>query len=403
MLGKFNDHGTFITRLISILFTVLLAGIMASCSTTSSDSGDTSDPEIEVGEPAVDVDNPKTQALESSAEARLEDLPVSPEQHNVEFKASAPEQYTVVPGDTLWDLSNHFLVQPWYWPEIWYLNPQIENPHLIYPGDVITIFYVGGKPYLTVGDGPRVSKLSPKIRDEDIDAQTYGIAIPAIQQFIIRPRVVSEETLDTAPYILSSIEERLAFGAGDRVYARGFNGDPQGQYTVFRKGDALHDPKTDELLGFEAIIVGDGEIIRTDDPATFDLTQTKREALRGDRLLPINFGEVDTEFVPHAPPANTHGHVISLFDAISQVGTFQVITLSLGERNGIQKGHVLDINQAGRVVADPFEKPGSLIDVELPEETAGRAMVFRTFEKVSYALIMETSRSIQVGDSATSP
>ena len=403
MLGKFNDHGTFITRLISILFTVLLAGIMASCSTTSSDSGDTSDPEIEVGEPAVDVDNPKTQALESSAEARLEDLPVSPEQHNVEFKASAPEQYTVVPGDTLWDLSNHFLVQPWYWPEIWYLNPQIENPHLIYPGDVITIFYVGGKPYLTVGDGPRVSKLSPKIRDEDIDAQTYGIAIPAIQQFIIRPRVVSEETLDTAPYILSSIEERLAFGAGDRVYARGFNGDPQGQYTVFRKGDALHDPKTDELLGFEAIIVGDGEIIRTDDPATFDLTQTKREALRGDRLLPINFGEVDTEFVPHAPPADTHGHVISLFDAISQVGTFQVITLSLGERNGIQKGHVLDINQAGRVVADPFEKPGSLIDVELPEETAGRAMVFRTFEKVSYALIMETSRSIQVGDSATSP
>ena len=403
MLGKFNDHGTFITRLISILFAMLLAGFMASCSTTSSYSDDTNDSEIEVGEPTVDVDGPETQALESSAEPRLEDLPVSPEQHNVEFKASAPEQYTVVPGDTLWDLSNHFLVQPWYWPEIWYLNPQIENPHLIYPGDVITIFYVGGKPYLTVGDGPRVTKLSPKVRGEDIDAQTYGIAIPAIQQFIIRPRVVSEETLDSAPYILSSIEERLAFGAGDRVYARGFNGELQGQYTVFRKGESLHDPKTDELLGFEAIIVGDGEIIRTDDPATFDLTQTKREALRGDRLLPVNFGEVDTEFVPHAPPADTHGHVISLFDAISQVGTFQVVTLSLGERNGIQKGHVLDINQAGRVVADPFEKPGSLIDVELPEETAGRAMVFRTFEKVSYALIMETSRSIQVGDSATSP
>ena len=400
MLRKFNDHGTFITRLISILFAMLLAGIMASCSTTSNVNDDS---EIEVGEPVVDVDSAETQGLESSAEPRLEDLPVSPEQHNVEFKASAPEQYTVVPGDTLWDLSNHFLVQPWYWPEIWYLNPQIENPHLIYPGDVITIFYVGGKPYLTVGDGPRVTKLSPKIRGEDIDAQIYGIAIPAIQQFIIRPRVVSEETLDSAPYILSSIEERLAFGAGDRVYARGFSGEPQGQYTVFRKGEALYDPKTDELLGFEAIIVGDGEIIRTDDPATFDLTQTKREALRGDRLLPVNFGEVDTEFVPHAPPADTHGHVISLFDAISQVGTFQVITLSLGERNGIQKGHVLDINQAGRIVADPFEKPGSLIDVELPEETAGRAMVFRTFEKVSYALIMETSRSIQVGDSATSP
>ncbi len=399
MLGKYNYHGTYLTLIVASLFAVLVA----ACTTTPELTSSGGDTNIEVGESAVDIENPESQALPTSGEPRLEDLPVSPEQHNVEFKASAPEQYTVVHGDTLWDLSNRFLVQPWYWPEIWYLNPQINNPHLIYPGDVISIFYVGGKPYLTVGDGPRVTKLSPKVRGEDIDAQVYGIPIPAIQQFIIRPRVVSEETLDNAPYILSSIEERLAFGAGDRVYARGFNGDPQGQYTVFRKGEALYDPKTDELLGFEAIIVGDGEIIRADDPATFDLAQTKREALRGDRLLPVDFSEVDTEFVPHAPPENTHGHVISLFDAISQVGTFQVVALSLGERNGIEKGHVLDINQAGRVVADPFEKPGSLVDVDLPEESAGRAMVFRTFEKVSYALIMETSRSIQYGDSATSP
>ena len=399
MLGKFNNHGTFFTLLVASL----LATLVAACTTTPESNGGDIDTDIEVGEPAVDIETPESQALPASVEPRLEDLPVSPEQHNVEFKASAPEQYTVVPGDTLWDLSNRFLVQPWYWPEIWYLNPQINNPHLIYPGDVISIFYVGGKPYLTVGDGPRVTKLSPKLRGEDINAEVYGIPIPAIQQFIIRPRVVSEETLDSAPYILSSIEERLAFGSGDRVYVRGFNGDPQGQYTIFRKGEALHDPKTDELLGFEAIVVGDGEVIRSGDPVTFDLTQTKREALRGDRLLPVNFGEIDTEFVPHAPPENTHGHVISLFDAITQVGTFQVVALSLGERNGIEKGHVLDINQAGRVVADPFEKPGSLVDVELPEESAGRAMVFRIFEKVSYALIMETSRPIQAGDSATNP
>ena len=395
MLGKFNNHGTFFILLVA----GLLAVLVAACTTTS----ESNNTEIEVGEPSVDIDTSETQALDTSGEPHLEDLPVSPQQHNVDFKASAPKQYTVVPGDTLWDLSNRFLVQPWYWPEIWYLNPQINNPHLIYPGDVISIFYVGGKPYLTVADGPRVTKLSPNVRGEDIDAQTYGIPIPAIQQFIIRPRVVSEETLDNAAYILSSIEERLAFGTGDRVYVRGFDGEPQGQYTIFRKGEALHDPKTEELLGFEAILVGDGEIIRADDPATFDLTLTKREALRGDRLLPVDFGEIDTEFVPHTPPENTHGHVISLFDAISQVGTFQVITLSLGERDGIEKGHVLDINQAGRVVADPFEKPGSLVDVELPEESAGRAMVFRTFEKVSYALIMETSRSIQLGDSATNP
>ncbi len=397
MLGKFNNHGTFF-----ILLVVCLLAVLVTACTTTSESNDT-DTELEVGEPNVDIDTSETQALDTSGEPHIEDLPVSPQQHNVDFKASAPEQYTVVPGDTLWDLSNRFLVQPWYWPEIWYLNPQINNPHLIYPGDVISIFYVGGKPYLTVRDGPRVTKLSPKVRDEEIGAQTYSIPIPAIQQFIIRPRVVSEETLNNAAYILSSIDERLAFGTGDRVYVRGFDGKPQGQYTIFRKGEALHDPKTEELLGFEAILVGDGEIIRADDPATFDLTQTKREVLRGDRLLPIDFGEIDTEFVPHTPPENTHGHVISLFDAISQVGAFQVITLSLGERDGIEKGHVLDINQAGRVVADPFEKPGSLIDVELPEESAGRAMVFRTFEKVSYALIMRASRAIQLGDSATNP
>jgi LysM repeat protein len=400
MLRKFNNHGNFFTPLIACL----LVTFLAACTTTSESSNENSaEVDIEVGETAVDIDAAEAKTLPASSEPRLENLPVSPEKHNVEFKVSAPEQYTVVHGDTLWDLSNRFLVQPWYWPEIWYLNPQINNPHLIYPGDVISIFYVGGKPYLTVGDGPRVSKLSPKVRNENIDAQVLSIPIPAIQQFIIRPRIVSEETLDSAPYILSSIEERLAFGAGDRVYARGFDDEPQGQYTVFRKGEALHDPKTNELLGYEAIVVGDGEIIRSDDPATLDLTLTKREALRGDRLLPVDFGEVDTEFMPHIPPENTHGYVISLFDAISQVGTFQVITINLGERNGIEKGHVLDINQAGRVVADPFEKPGSLVKVELPEESSGRAMVFRTFEKVSYALIMETSRSIRVGDSATSP
>ncbi len=399
MLGKFKYHGTFLTLFIASLIAVI---VMACTTTPEANNGSSSD-DIELGEPSVDIDTSEAQGLLASGEPRLEDLPVSPQQHNVEFKASAPEQYTVVPGDTLWDLSNRFLVEPWYWPEIWYLNPQINNPHLIYPGDVISIFYVGGKPYLTVGDGPRVTKLSPSVRSSDIDDQIYEIAIPAIQQFIIRPRVVSEETLDSAPYILSSIEERLAFGAGDLVYARGFDGEPQGQYTVFRKGEALYDPESDELLGYEAIIVGDGEVIRAGDPATFDLTQTKREVLRGDRLLPVDFGEIDTEFVPHAPPEGTHGHVISLYDAISQVGAFQVITVSLGERNGIEKGHVLGINQAGRVVADPFEKPGSLVDVELPDESAGRAMVFRTFEKVSYALIMETSRSIQKGDSATNP
>ncbi len=400
MLGKYNIHYTFLKQLIIL---ILVAGLSA-CTTTQTESDESST--VEVSEPEVDVSSTETQGLPSSDTPRLEDLPVSPDQHDVEFRASAPEQYTVVPGDTLWDLSSRFLVQPWYWPEIWYVNPQIQNPHLIYPGDVITLFYVGGKPYLTVGGGPRIAgaeRLSPKVRSEDIDQSIYSIPIQAIQQFIIRPRIVSEETLKNAPYIVGSQEERLAFGAGDRVYIRGLDENTHNKFSVFRPGDAFYDPKTEELLGYEAIMVGDGEIVRLDDPATFDLSQTQREALRGDRLLPIDFSDLDTEFVPHAPSEEMYGSIISLFDAISQVGTFQVVTLNLGDRDGIEKGHVLAVNQAGRVIADPFEKPGSLVDVQLPEENAGVAMVFRTYEKVSYALIMETTRPIQIGDSVVNP
>ena len=150
MLGKFNYHGTIVSLLIISLWALLAACTTTSKSTSSESSAD--DSEIQVGEPTVDIENPEAQGLPSSGEPRLEDLPTSPQQHNVEFKASAPEQYTVKRGDTLWDISNHYLVEPWFWPEIWYLNPQINNPHLIYPGDVLSIFYVGGKPYLTVGE-----------------------------------------------------------------------------------------------------------------------------------------------------------------------------------------------------------------------------------------------------------
>lgn len=401
MLGKYKHRDTLLKHLIAMVF----AATYVACATTST-APDAEDSGVEISEPGVDVSDTETQGLPSSNEPRLEDLPVAPDQHDVEFRASAPEQYTVAPGDTLWDLSNRFLVQPWYWPEIWYLNPQIENPHLIYPGDVISIFYVGGKPYLTVADGPRIAgaeRLSPKIRSEEIEAGAYDIPINAIQQFIIRPRVVSEEILESAPYIVGSQAERLAYGSGDRVYVRGLDSDAQGSFTVFRPGDAYYDPKTNELLGYEAILVSDGDIVRLGDPATFDLSQVKREALLGDRLLPVNFNDQDTKFVPHAPGAEINGYIISLFDAISMVGAFQVITLNLGDRDGIEKGHVLSVNQAGRVVRDPFEKPGSLVDVELPEENAGIAMVFRTFEKVSYALIMEAKRPIRVGDAVANP
>ncbi len=391
-----------------LLILLVISFITAACGTTSNAPSAEDSSDIEISEPAVEVSSATTQSqgLEGSAEPRLEDLPVSPDQHDVEFRAAAPEAYTVVEGDTLWDLSNRFLVEPWYWPEIWHLNPQINNPHLIYPGDVITVFYVGGKPYLTVGGGPRIpggERLSPKVRSENIDTESFAIPIQAIQQFIIRPSVLSEDVIEEAPYIVGSQEERLAYGSGDRVYVRGFDGEPSVKYTVFRKGDKFVDPESSEILGYEAIFVGDGEIIRDGDPATFDLAQTKREALRGDRLFPSDFNDQDTEFVPHAPDTDLHTTVISLSNAIAQIGSYQVLTINAGDREGIEKGHVLALKQSGRTILDKFEKPGSLTKVKLPEERVGVALVFRTFEKVSYALVMETTRPIQIGDAAVTP
>jgi hypothetical protein len=321
------------------------------------------------------------------------------------IRENAPERYVVQRGDTLWDISSTFLRDPWYWPEIWYVNPQIANPHLIYPGDVISLYYVDGQPRLTVDGGPRVrptERLSPRIRTEPLPPAA-AMPIQSIHQFLVRPRVVTEEELDQAAYILASQDDRLVFGANDRVYVRGMPDAMEDErYSMFRKGAELRDPETDEFLGFEAIPVGDAEVVRSGDPATVIITRSDREALKGDRLLPLHNGDQDFVFTPHSPPRGADGRVISLFDAISQIARFQVGVINLGERDGIEQGHVLATYQSGRVVQDQFASQRGE-PVTLPDERIGLMMVFRTFEKVSYALVMESTRPIQEGDALRHP
>lgn len=318
------------------------------------------------------------------------------------IRETAPERYVVKRGDTLWDISNTFLRDPWYWPEIWYVNPQIANPHLIYPGDVISLYYVDGRPRLMVDGGPRVERLSPGVRVEPLPP-AVDMPIRSLHQFLVRPRVVSEEVLDEAAYILASQDDRLVFGTNDRVYARGMDDAVEDErYSVFRKGAELRDPGTDELLGFEAIPVGDAEVVRAGDPATLTIIRSEREALKGDRLLPLDNSDQDFVFSPHAPPQDVDGRVISLFDAISQIARFQVAVINLGERNGIEQGHVLATYQTGELVRDQFASNRGET-VRLPDERVGLMMVFRTFEKVSYALVMESTRPIAEGDALRHP
>lgn len=332
--------------------------------------------------------------------------PAPAPQPKVEIKPTAPQEYVVKKGDTLWDISTKFLKDPWYWPEIWHVNPQIQNPHLIYPGDVITLFYIDGQPYLSVNGGPRVEdlqrdKLEPRVRVEPVQRDDEIVPIQTIHQFIIHPRVVDKETLDNAPYIVDAQDQRMIYGPNERVYVRGLDEDQLARrYSVYRKGDRLLDPQTGELLGYEAIHVGEARLERVDDVvATVRLENTVREALRGDLLMPIE-DNVNRTFIPHAPQNRVDGEIISLFDAISQIGQNQVVVLNLGARDGLEKGHVLAVNQAGRTVRDPFAGGER---ITLPEERAGVLMIFRTFEKVSYGLVMEATRAIHLGDTVSNP
>ncbi|MEJ2059875.1 MAG: LysM domain-containing protein [Gammaproteobacteria bacterium] len=335
----------------------------------------------------------------------------------VEVKPTAPKTYVVVKGDTLWDISKKFLRDPWYWPEIWQENQQIKNPHLIYPGDVLTLYYVKGVPHIKVTGGPRVSgtaapapspeyptvKLNPEVRSEPLESRESQIPVGAMRQFFIRPRVVSEETLKNAPYIFASADGHLIYGSGNIVYVRGLSSNIKAnRFSVFRPGQALRDPKTGELLGYEAIHVGDASLVKRGNPATVVLTTTNREVLKGDRLLPIEPPQ-SYNFMPHEPDQKEDGQIISLFDAISMVGRNQIVVLNLGRRNDVNRGAVFAVYQGGRTVRDPLATTAATREVKLPEEKVGVVMVFKVFNKISYALVMESTKPIVEGDAVTNP
>ncbi len=311
-----------------------------------------------------------------------------------------PDQYVVVKGDTLWDISAMFLRDPWLWPEIWYVNPQIANPHLIYPGDLLTLVYVDGKPQLRLTRGDM--KLSPRIRIENLDNAIPTIPLDAIKQFLTRAIVVDQDELDSAPYVLQSAGEHVISGAGGRVYVRGIENEDYAMFDIYEKGELYIDPDTDEELGYAALYIGTGPIQQFGDPATLLLTSTTQEVRAGHRLRPAENSNPVLYFQPHPTPPGTEGHIISVIDGVTQIGQFNVVALDLGTREGMEIGHVMRIYQKGDVIRDRFS--GIRLDkVKLPEEEAGLVMIFRTFEKVSFALVMKATRPSHIHDFVRSP
>ncbi|MBN1379242.1 MAG: LysM peptidoglycan-binding domain-containing protein [Gammaproteobacteria bacterium] len=384
------------------LWGAILAGSLYSCSSSPEKQGGDFGYEEE-GQTAVSIAEPETPPPPKKPSVRIA------------LRDDVPGRYVVKKGDTLWDIASLFLRDPWLWPEIWYFNPQINNPHLIYPGDILTLVYVDGQPQLrlTREDGTQIiepsvpigipsEKLDPRIRAESLAQAIPTIPISVIEPFLSKPRVISKKELEQAPYIVSSLDQHLVSAAGNTVYARNLDYTDDVRYNIFRPGRVFKDPKTNEILGYETTLVSEAKLVKTGDPATMLIMRSIRETLNGDRILPADKGRVNYNFIPKPPTTDVEGQIIALIDAVSQTAQRQIVVINLGERQGIEVGTVLAIDQQGAVVRDPYAHGGTR-SVKLPDHRAGLLMVFRVFERVSYGLIVDSTRVIRMYDMVRNP
>ena len=310
-----------------------------------------------------------------------------------------PDRYTVVKGDTLWDISGKFLRDPWRWPEVWQGNPQVENPDLIFPGDVLVLTFVDGRPVLRSLRRETV-RLSPKPRVVDFSSAIPLIDPGAIQAYITAPLVTDENELRKAGYIADGFDSRLLMGKYDKFYARNIENQDVTEFRLFRSGRRFIDPISKELLGWEAVHVGDANMINPGDPAKLVISRSYQDVTIRDRLRPVLNKRAPLFYYPKAPDnENLRGVILETPNKSAELGALSVVTLNLGEREGVQNGDVFRVLSQRMQRKDPITNKG----FEIPEENVGLALVFRTFEKVSYALITNSNRQILPGDILVSP
>ncbi len=357
---------------------------------------------------------------------------------DLSINPSHPSQYTVVEGDTLWDISAKFLNHPTQWPELWSYNPQIKNPHLIYPGDTVYFSIVDGKPRLSFSPGGesynqpnqeagytsssgncviseedihsgRTSfamaengRLSPCIRETSMKQAIKLIPIENIAKFLTSPRVVDATELNAAPYVVDFAGEHLVAATGDKLYVRSIIQPQHVSYTLYRPGVTFTNPQTGEILGYEAKYIADTSLAQEGDPATVVIDKSNSEILIGDRLMPKLEEQFTLNFFPRPPEESIKGSIIYVLDGVNQIGKYNVVVIDKGSRDGLLPGHELDIYKRGRIARDSY----SVIkgdQVKLPDELAGTLMVFRPFERVSYALVMKSTQAIHVYDTVLTP
>jgi LysM repeat protein len=327
----------------------------------------------------------------------------------VALAPNAPDSYVVKRGDTLWAIAKVFLRDPWYWPEIWQVNPQIHNPHLIYPGDTLRLVFIDGQPQILLqrGDAARVE---PRVRSEPIEAAITTIPYETVQAFMSKPSVLDKDQIKHAPYVLATRDLHVVMSDGDTLYARGFGGPVElgSHYNVVRVGDPLVDPDDKRILGYNGIFTGAAHVTRDGDTVSLIMTESAQETRAGDKLF-IGGVDVPLDFIPSAPKIRTRGRIIAVSHGVSVIGQYEVVVVNRGARDGLAPGNVLGIFDTGPIVEDT-EKNGFFAlstlgakKVRLPSERTGTFMVFKTFDNISYGLVMEATNLIRVGDKIENP
>ncbi|TBR36513.1 MULTISPECIES: LysM peptidoglycan-binding domain-containing protein [Dyella] len=353
-----------------------------------------------------------------------------------QLRADHPDTYTVRKGDTLWGISARFLSKPWLWPEIWQANPQVQNPHLIYPGDVLNLSFI---------NGPRLG-LQPRVRTEG--EPVPAIPLSQLRTFLKELTVMDSGAVNDLPYVVGLEEARLRGAVGQNIYVRNLNASPGQRFAIVRPSHVfrgfneddrsddsdkngivghlidsdvsmVHAPWSENFrndghygrgrdLGVEVAVIGTAEVLRTGDPTTLLLLDSTQEIRKGDRILPIDDKPYDAYYYPHAPKAIApNARVIAFADALDAVGPNQVVALSIGAKDGVENGQTFSVWQPGETIADDVAgnswNRGTSPHVTLPEEFIGHVMVFRTFDRVSYGLVMDGIRPVKMGDRLTMP
>ena len=331
----------------------------------------------------------------------------------ITLQKNHPERYVVKKGDTLWGISGTFLKDPWQWPKVWKMNrAEIKNPHLIYPGDVVVLDMSSGSPEFKLLR--QTVTLEPGVIEEPLEKEAiYTIPPNVIGPFLSQPLLIEQDELETAPRIVGAQDNRLILSPGTRVYINNLDDGDKKFWNIYRPGDVLKDPDSNEILGTEAIYLGDVRISKFGEPASGNIVKAKEEIFTKDRLVVASEGFKES-FVPHAPDNEVSGRVIKIYGGVAEAGPETVVSINLGKLNGIEDGHVLAISRHGRLIKDPEykEDKSKPVDkeskikpdeIKLPDERVGLMMIFRTFDRVSYGLIMQTSDAIYTLDTVHTP